>query len=115
MVTLKSGLGQIYNHVPLPVDRDHVTALSKWFKSQRAWKIAGKIKDTMPDLRPRDAATVHKAQGSTYDTVFIDLGDISNCRNPNMAARLLYVAFTRARSRVVLYGDLAKKYGGVIQ
>lgn len=112
-VTLRSGLGQIYTNVPLPVDRDHAVALSKWYKAKKAWKFSGFMKNTMPDLRPRDAATVHKAQGSTYETVFIDMSDISNCHQSNMAARLLYVAFTRASSRVVLYGDLAQKYGGL--
>ena len=67
------------------------------------------------DLRPEDASTVHKSQGSTFDTVFIDLSDLSTCRQPDMAARLLYVAFTRARNRVVLYGKLKDKFGGVQQ
>ena len=73
-----------------------------------------KLKQQYPDLRPRDAATVHKAQGSTYETVFLDLDDLSTCRDSQMAARLLYVAFTRAKKRVVLYGHLASKYGGVV-
>lgn len=72
------------------------------------------LKEQFPDLRPRDAATIHKAQGSTYNQVFIDLSDLSTCRNPDMAARLLYVAFSRAKERVVLYGKLAPKYGGLI-
>lgn len=30
-----------------------------------------------------------------------------------MVARLLYVAVSRARKRVVFYGNLASKYGGL--
>lgn len=104
-----------YTDVPVPVDRDHYTRLVNYFKQLKNWNRYFHLKNTYPDLRQRDAATVHKAQGSTYDTVFIDLGNLSTCHNPNLAARLLYVAFSRARQRVVLYGDLAAKYGGLIQ
>jgi ATP-dependent exoDNAse (exonuclease V) alpha subunit len=111
--TLRSGLGTVYNMVPLPVDRDHFGALLKWYAERKQWDRYFYLKKTVPDLRPRDAATVHKAQGSTYDVVFIDLADISTCHQPKTVARLLYVAFSRARNRVILYGDLSKKYGGL--
>ncbi|MFP3556395.1 AAA family ATPase [Paraburkholderia sp. SIMBA_049] len=104
-----------YRDVKVPADREHFNALLKHYKQQKNWNRFYHLKGQYPDLRQRDAATVHKAQGSTYDTVFIDLGDLSSCHNPNMAARLLYVAFSRARQRVVLYGDLAAKYGGLTQ
>lgn len=112
---LRTKFGEVYSDVPLPEDKTHFTALIKYFQKQKNWGRYFHLKNTYPDLRPRDAATVHKAQGSTYDTVFIDLDNLSTCHNPNQAARLLYVAFTRARNRVVLYGDLAKKYGGVVR
>lgn len=113
--TLKNRYGSYYRDVMVPVDREHFTGLIKYYQKQKNWGRYFHLKGQFPDLRQRDAATVHKAQGSTYDTVFIDLGDLSTCHNPNMAARLLYVAFSRARQRVVLYGDLAEKYGGLTQ
>lgn len=48
-------------------------------------------------------STVHKAQGSTYDTVYIDYDDIMKCRDLEVRAKLLYVAFSRAKQNVVLY------------
>jgi hypothetical protein len=111
---LKSQWGTIYADVMVPADRSHYDQLLKYYKSHKLWNRFFFLKNNFPDLRPRDAATVHKAQGSTYDTVFIDLDDVSSCRNPDTAARLFYVAFSRARSRVVLYGELADKYGGLI-
>ena len=63
------------------------------------------------DLRMVDASTVHKAQGSTLDTVYIDLDDISKCTQKDLTAKLLYVAVSRARKKVVFFGDLAKRYG----
>lgn len=111
---LKSRLGMIYDGVPIPLDRDHVTALLRYYGQKKDWRTYFRIRDSIPDLRPRDAATVHKSQGSTYDTVFVDLGNLSTCHQPNVVSRLLYVAFSRARHRVVLYGELAGKYGGLI-
>lgn len=64
------------------------------------------IEMTWIDLRAAFAQTINKAQGSTYDKVFIDLDDISRCNSGDQIARMLYVAVSRARSFVVLTGDL---------
>lgn len=113
--TLENSIGEVFCGVPLPQERDHYAALLKYYQSIKAWVPYFQLKNNYPDLRQRDACTVHKSQGSTYDTVYIDLTNLSTCRNPAMAARLLYVAFTRAKSRVVLYGNLAEKFGGLIK
>jgi exodeoxyribonuclease-5 len=109
-----SNLGS-YQGIRLPEDKNHFTALVAHYKRTKNWNRYFYLKNHFPDLRPRDAATMHKAQGSSHDTVMIDLGDLSTCHNPNQAARLLYVGFSRARNRVVLYGTLAEKYGSLIQ
>jgi len=70
------------------------------------------IKNHWLDLRPTYASTVHKAQGSTFDTVFINLSDIGSCYDANTVARLLYVAITRAKTKVYLHGKLPIRYGG---
>jgi hypothetical protein len=59
------------------------------------------------DLRGAYASTINKSQGSTYDTVFIDLDDIRGCNSGDQIARMMYVGVSRARSKVVLTGDLA--------
>lgn len=58
------------------------------------------------DLRPHFACTINKSQGSTYDSVFIDLDDIRRCNSGDQIARLLYVGVSRARKHVYLTGDL---------
>jgi hypothetical protein len=113
-VDLTSRIGEQLFDVPLPVDRTHYAELIAYYRRLKDWTRYYKLKNNYPDLRQRDAATVHKAQGSTYDSVFIDLGNISTCHQPKMVARMLYVAFSRARTRVFLYGNLASKYGGLI-
>ena len=59
-----------------------------------------------PDLRYTYASTINKAQGSTYDTVYVDLSDLAKCSNRDLQLRLLYVAVSRARHKVVFTGDL---------
>lgn len=58
------------------------------------------------DLRAAYACTINKAQGSTYDRVFIDLDDIRRCNSGDQIARMLYVGVSRARYQVILTGDL---------
>lgn len=70
------------------------------------WRVS-EIESSWVDLRAAYAQTVNKAQGSTYDEVFIDLDDISRCNSGDQIARMLYVAVSRARTRVNLTGDLA--------
>lgn len=67
------------------------------------------MKNTFPDLRPKDAATVYKAQGSTYHTVFLDLTNIGSCTKVEQLSRMLYVGASRATTRLVLYGELPKR------
>lgn len=110
---LSDQYGSIIKNVAYPTNRNHFTDLIKYYARMKNWPLYFHLKNDYADLRPRDAATVHKSQGSTYDTVFIDLGNISTCNNPSQVARMLYVAFSRARSRVFLYGELAEKYGGL--
>lgn len=113
LTTLDLGYGGIVSDVRVPTDPDYFNRLVKWLGKERNWEPYFRLKETIPDLRAMHACTVHKSQGSSYDTIFIDAADLSSCRIPDMVARLLYVAVSRARTRVVFYGDLATKYGGL--
>lgn len=95
-------------------DPEYFHELKKYFAREKNWADYFALSERYPDLRPRDASTVYKAQGSTYDTVIIDLDDISTCNNPKQVAHMLYVALSRPRTRAVLYGELAPQYGGLI-
>jgi ATP-dependent exoDNAse (exonuclease V) alpha subunit len=61
------------------------------------------------DLRPIHASTVHKSQGSTYQTVYVDLTDIGRNTRRDVLLRLLYVALTRAKGDVVVTGELPSR------
>ena len=74
---------------------------------REAWVRFFKFKDeTFADLRPVHASTVHRSQGSTYQTVYVDLSDIGRNTRRDVLLRLLYVALTRARGDVVVTGEL---------
>ena len=81
-------------------------------RKKELWEEYFNIKDTWLDLRSQYASTVHKAQGSSYDKVFIDLDDIGRCNIATDVARMLYVAISRSRKRVILSGELPAKYRG---
>ena len=113
--TMDTGYGGMIYDLKVPVDMGHFNALVKHYGKVKNWERYFYLKETFPDLRAKDSCTVHKSQGSTYDTVFVDLGDLSVCRNPADAARLFYVAFSRARNRVVMYGNLAERFGRIVR
>ena len=98
----------------IPGSRDEIKQLLKVTAKEKDWRTHYFLKESLLALRPRDSCTIHKVQGSTMDTVYIDATDLSTCTQKEVAARLLYVAVTRAKKHVVFYGDLAQKFGGFI-
>lgn len=60
-----------------------------------------RFKEGFADLRLNYAQTVHKAQGSTYDTCFFDLTALDT--NSSLGRRLLYTGITRAAKKLVLF------------
>ncbi len=94
-------------------DFNDVKIVLKKLARKKNWRTFFEIKDTWLDLRSVYASTVHKAQGSTYENVFIDLTDIGKNFIASDVARLLYVAFSRASKQVICRGTLPYKYTGV--
>ncbi len=113
-IDLEDNRGVPLYDVRVPVDNGHFNELLKWYGKKKKFQTYYMLKNTYAELRPRDAATVHKAQGSTYETTLVDLTNISTCNQADQVARMLLVAASRARSRVLLYGTLAEKYGGLV-
>jgi len=82
----------------------------KYYANNKKWHKYFGIKNKFPDLRSVAASTVHKAQGSTYDSVVVDLADIGKCTQRETTARLQYVALSRPKKRVVIRGELPPRY-----
>lgn len=70
--------------------------------SNKDWTTYFNLKEQYVDLRHAEALTIHKSQGSTFDTVFVDMPSLFSCKNPNERRRLLYVACSRARHHLYL-------------
>jgi hypothetical protein len=94
----------------VPASWADVNKRLKELKKQKAWREYYEINESMADLRANYAQTVHKSQGSTYAEVFIDVNDIGGCNDWKTVARLMYVAITRARFKVHLFGSLPERY-----
>lgn len=110
-IRIRTNKGMPFN-VEIPSNPAHFQQLIKHFAKQKKWTAYFNLKNMYPDLRPKDAGTVYKAQGSTYDTVFIDLDDISTCTHADQVARMMYVAVSRPRTRIYLLGKLKPAYSG---
>lgn len=98
----------------VPIDFELYKGILKQLAKKKDWTSYFLFKKSYADLRLLDVSTVHKAQGSTYNDVLIDLSDLGTCRNPEQFRRLLYVAFSRAKNKVFLTGTLPEKYGEIL-
>ena len=67
----------------------------------RKWKQYYQLRERFAKVDYAYAMTVHRAQGSTFDTAFVDGRDVQACRGPERQA-LLYVAVTRPARRLAL-------------
>ena len=71
----------------------------------RYWHQYFRLKNAFADIQYIYAATIHKLQGSTYDTVYIDISTLTHNEtvSNDFKYRLLYVAITRARGKVNIF------------
>ena len=75
-------------------------------QNKQFWKMYYELKNSFADVQYIYAATIHKLQGSTYEEIYIDISHLINNEkiSNDLRYRLLYVAITRARSKVkILY------------
>jgi hypothetical protein len=88
----KKLLGKVASNAKKESDRE---------KKKSLWKVYFLLKEQFTDVKHRFAMTIHKLQGSTYDTVYINLYDLINrTQNLDLFYRLIYVAVTRASKEI---------------
>lgn len=88
-------------------DREDVMTFHRLRKN---WSTFFEIRDNYPDLRSAGATTTHKGQGSTYDSVIVDLDDIGTCTQRDQTARMMYVAGSRPKYKIYIKGDLPERF-----
>jgi len=94
------------NRAFMPESRKEWEALIQHYKNHKDQNKLNEISNSWIDLRFQYGCTINKAQGSTYTEVYIDLQDISRCRNYNQIARMLYVATSRPTDKIIFTGEL---------
>ena len=108
-ITYRRKNGFVYT-VKRPLDYENVAQLLKYYGKTKQFPALFALKNAMLDLRPVHACTVHKSQGSTYESVFIDIDDICSNNKINEVKRLILVAITRASDKVYIRGSIPLKY-----
>jgi hypothetical protein len=74
-------------------------------QNKEFWRLYYKHKNSFADVQYAFSSTIHKLQGSTYDTTYIDISNLVNNQQISNDAkyRLLYVAITRSRKNVKIF------------
>lgn len=81
---------------------DHKARLASEARvEKRRWRHFWELIEAFHPVRHAYAGTVHRAQGSTYENVFVDWRDIMLNRNRTEAIQALYVATTRPSLRLI--------------
>lgn len=80
-----------------------LASAQKGLQRTRAWKNFWYFKQKFTPVRYSYCSTVHKIQGATLDTAFVDQNDILANKSTETALRCLYVACTRPKNSLVIY------------
>ncbi len=70
-------------------------------RGEADWLEYYQLRERFADVDYAYASTIHKAQGSTFHTAFVDVRDTAACRSSEHQS-LLYVAVTRPSDRLAL-------------
>jgi len=73
----------------------------KHFKDNKEWGSWYNYKDQFANVINGNSITAHSSQASTFDIVFVDLQDIMRNKKFNEMLRLIYVASSRAKNKVI--------------
>lgn len=75
-------------------------------ESRLRWKHLHEFQQSLAQLQSVYCLTVHRSQGSTFQTAFLDLPDIRRREKTNLleAQQMLYVAVTRPSQRLIVVG-----------
>lgn len=102
------GLASVEESFKIPVDKQEYFRMVKRAKAEAKqdgdWSYYFQLTNEYLDIRDGFACTINKSQGSTYDKVFLDFSNVAICRDLNTLLRLFYVAVSRAKCEVIVYG-----------
>lgn len=80
-----------------------VQAMLDAYKNKKQWGYFWKFKESFHNIAYGYALTAHRSQGSGFDVVFVEAGDILLNRNVAERTKCLYVACSRAIKNLYVY------------
>lgn len=116
--TLNVTVGQltgknINSTVTIADNIEDIAAILYTLKKNKEWLAYFYFHDNIVQLSKGYVTTLHKAQGSTYKRVYVDLDSLGSCTSLSTGLSLLYVAFSRPSHELILYGNLPKRFGTI--
>ncbi len=87
------------NYLP---DRTILNSYLEYFKAKGEWRTYYRINDYFDNIDLGYAVTSHKVQGTTKETVSVDINDIMRVPTPKIKKASLYVAMSRASQELRL-------------
>lgn len=112
MVTLEpihAEAATVYCHVihessemELREDLNAIAIKAKKTGAKSLWGKYHELKDLFSDLKYCYCITIHRSQGSTFKTVFLDVNDILENRNRQERNKLLYVGGSRTAETLIV-------------
>lgn len=69
--------------------------------NRQMWAKYNQLKDLFSDIRYCYCITIHRSQGSTYETVMVDVDNILRNNRRQERNQLLYVGFSRAAKNLI--------------
>lgn len=69
---------------------------------KQIFRERAKLRDNFANVSRTYASTIHKAQGSGFDKVYVHLGDILKCPDADMVKELIYTAYSRAKKKLCI-------------
>ena len=112
-VTSPTATAGFSTQITVPVCMDSYQYVLKSLLKNKLIENYFETKECITELRPKYASTCHKLQGVSKEIVMLSLGDIFSCRKLDDILRMLYVGVSRARERVIFFGDMPDKYKSI--
>lgn len=81
---------------------EHLQDVANWARGNKGWKQYWEVAESVHSIKHCYALTIHRSQGSTFNTVFLDVIDVQRQKNLQDQLRLMYVGVTRASHQLFI-------------
>lgn len=93
----------VYAYVIHQSSERNLQQLLDEYKQAKRWDLFWKLKEAFQNIAYSYALTAHRSQGSTFEKVYVDAGDIMMNRNVPERTKCLYVGCSRASKELHIF------------